>query len=230
MARFVLLTAPADYRETHALQAELVDRRHRGEVPDVVLLLEHREVITLGRKKGAEGSLVNPGDVPVVPIERGGDATWHGPGQLVAYPLVKLEGRRADLHLHLHSLEDAVISLLSTWGLAPVRDERNTGVWLPAPAGPPQKVCSIGIACRRWVTWHGLALNLTADLQRFATIHPCGFDPSVMTRVADHLVRCPSVDEAARQLVGPLATALEVTVDGELLRAQRPDEVVALLS
>jgi len=210
MAVALLLQGRADYAATHALQAELVARRARDEIDDVLLLLEHAEVITLGRKKGAEQSLVAPGSVPVVEVERGGDATWHGPGQLVAYPIVKLEGGRADLHLHLHSLEDAVTALLARWGLAGQRDERNTGVWLPAPEGPPQKVCSIGIACRRWVTWHGLALNLDVDLARFGIIQPCGFDASVMTRVADHLSPCPSLGDAMTQLIPPLVTALEL--------------------
>lgn len=225
MARFLRLKGLADYREVHALQERLVALRAADRIPDVVLLLEHAEVITLGRARNAEASVLAAGDVPVVPIERGGDATWHGPGQLVAYPILKLEGRRADLHLHLHSLEDAVIALLEEMGLAPTRDDRNTGVWLPEADGPPRKVCSIGIACRRWVSWHGLALNLTVDLARFRTIQPCGFDASVMTRVADHLAWAPSVQATATPLARCLATALEVPQEGPVL-ALALDEVL----
>lgn len=228
MARFLRLRGQSDYRAVHALQEELVGLRARDAIGDVVLLLEHAEVITLGRARHAQASVLDPGDVPVVPIERGGDATWHGPGQLVAYPIVKLEGRRADLHLHLHSLEDAVIQLLQGMGLSPVRDERNTGVWLPQADGLPQKVCSIGIACRRWVTWHGLALNLTVDLVRFEAIQPCGFDASVMTRVADHLGWAPSVQATAAPLARCLASTLEVPLEGSVT-ALDPGDVVAEL-
>ncbi len=228
MAVFVRLKGLSDYREVHRLQAELVDRRARGEVPDVVLLLEHAEVITLGRAKGAEGSVLEAGPVPVVPIERGGDATWHGPGQLVAYPIVQLVGRRADLHLHLHSLEDAVIAYLEDLGLHGHRDERNTGVWLTA-AGVAHKVCSIGIACRRWVSWHGLALNLSPDSAGFQRIRPCGFASEVMTRVVDHLRWAPSVGAAATPLASHLATALELDFDGRVHAVDTPDAVRALL-
>jgi lipoate-protein ligase B len=210
VARYLRLRGASDYLQVHQLQQRLVSHRAAGDIDDVVLLLEHAEVITLGRARDAQRSVLDAGEVPVVSVERGGDATWHGPGQLVAYPIVALQGRRADLHLHLHSLEDAVLTLLRDMGLPPVRDERNTGVWLPSPDGPPKKVCSIGIACRRWVTWHGLALNLTVDLSRFATIQPCGFDASVMTRVADHLPWSPSVQATAAPLARCLATALEL--------------------
>ena len=193
------------YDEAHALQRSLVEQRIRGEIPDTVVMLEHAPVITLGRKAGAAANVLDAGDTPVIQVERGGDATWHGPGQLVAYPIVALEGERRDLHRHLRLLEEAVIALLGELGLDGVRDPRNTGVWLPSADGPPRKVCSIGIACRRWVTWHGLALNVDPDPAAFLRLRPCGFDPDVMTRLADHLDPYPSVDALAE----PLADALE---------------------
>jgi len=229
MARFVHLTSPADYRATHRLQETLVGLRARDEIDDVVLLLEHAEVITLGRARGAAASVLDAAGISVVEVERGGDATWHGPGQLVAYPILKLEGARADLHLHLHSLEDAVVNLLAGWGLQGRRDPRNTGVWLPCDDGEVRKVCSIGIACRRWVSWHGLALNLTVDLDRFRAIQPCGFDAAVMTRVADHLPDSPSPSRAASMLVDPLAAALEVSVTGQMLTVERPESALSRL-
>lgn len=191
------------YAEGHALQREVLEARIRGEVPDTLILLEHEPVITVGRKAGAERSVIDAGDWPVVRVERGGDATWHGPGQLVAYPIVLLE--RRDLHAYLRALEEAVISLLADLGLRGVRDERNTGVWLPPG---PRKVCSIGIACRRWVTWHGLALNVDPDPAAFLRLRPCGFDPDVMTRLADHLDPCPTVSDLAEPLAAALSTAL----------------------
>jgi lipoyl(octanoyl) transferase len=188
------------YAEGHAAQQEVLEARIRGDIPDTVLLLEHADTITVGKARGAEANVLAAGDLPVVRVERGGDVTWHGPGQLVAYPIV---GTR-DLHAHLRALEQAVIEVLAPLGLGGQRDARNTGVWLPSPPGEPKKVCSVGIACRRWVTWHGLALNVDPDLARFATIRPCGFDASTMTRIADHVPACPSVED----LVEPLATAL----------------------
>lgn len=183
-----------DYREVHALQQELVAARARGEGDDVVLMLEHAPVLTVGRGRGAEGGVVDAGGVPVIRVERGGQATWHGPGQLVAYPIVALHGPGRDLHRHLRALEDAVIDLLAEWSLEGLRDARNTGVWLRGRDGEVRKVCSVGIACRSWVTWHGLALNVDPDPAVWARLRPCGFDPSVMTRLADHLDPCPPVD------------------------------------
>jgi lipoyl(octanoyl) transferase len=229
VAVFVRLRGRSDYRDVHRLQERLVADRATGAIPDVVLLLEHTEVITLGRAKGAEASVLDAGDVPVVPIERGGDATWHGPGQLVAYPIVKLEGRRADLHLHLHSLEDAVMAWLADHGLDGHRDPRNTGVWLSAD-GEVRKVCSIGIACRRWVSWHGLALNLNPDPSGFARIRPCGFASDVMTRVVDHLGWAPGVPASMPALARHLAEALELPFDGHVVAVDGPDDVLSLLA
>jgi len=214
MAVFFRLEGHSDYAQVHRLQAELVTARAAGEIPDVVLLLEHAEVITVGRKREAEGNVLVPGSVPVVPVERGGDVTYHGPGQLVAYPILQLEGPKMDLHLHLRNLEDAVIYTLGDLGLIGIRDDRNTGVWLQMETGWPRKVCSVGIACRRWVTWHGLALNLAPDPQAFRRIRPCGFESEVMTRVADHLDPCPSVGAVVPVLARWLAQTLEIDMDG----------------
>lgn len=208
MTRFVRLPGLTDYVVAHELQRTLLEARIRDEVPDTVLLLEHAPVITLGRKRTADGNVLDAAGWPVVHVERGGDATWHGPGQLVAYPIVKLVGARADLHRHLHALEDAVIGLCAELGLHGHRDDRNTGVWLGDRAAA-RKVCSIGIACRRWVTWHGLALNIDPDLEAFARIRPCGFDASIMTRLADHL-RPPPLPELAEALAAHLARTLEL--------------------
>jgi lipoyl(octanoyl) transferase len=214
MARFLHLKGLVPYASAHALQRELLEQRIRGEIDDTVLLLEHADTITVGRSRGAQSNVLAPGEVPVVVVERGGDVTWHGPGQLVAYPIVQLSGRWADLHRYLRALEQAVIELLSALGLQPDRDERNTGVWLPSEDSPPRKVCSVGVACRKWVTWHGLALNVAPDLARFRQIRPCGFEPDVMTRLADHLSPCPPVSELLEPLSRHLSTALELRFEG----------------
>jgi lipoate-protein ligase B len=197
-----------DYGAVHALQERWVAALAEGRVDDCVLLLEHAPVITIGRGRGGRDGVAAPTEAPVLEVERGGQATWHGPGQLVAYPIVKLEGAGRDLHAHLRALEEAVIDVLAGLGLTGVRDARNSGVWLPCPPGSPRKVCSVGIACRRWVTWHGLALNVAPDRTAFAAIRPCGMDAEVMTRIADHISTAPSVDSLRDPLVHALGRRL----------------------
>jgi lipoate-protein ligase B len=199
------------YPAAHALQEALVAARIAGQGEDLLLFLEHPPTITLGKRRGAESNVLQGGDVPVVAVARGGDATWHGPGQLVAYPIVALKGERQDLHAHLHALEDAVIGLLAELGVTGRRDARNTGVWLEGASGEARKLCSIGVACRGWVSWHGLALNLDVDLGGFARIRPCGFGAEVMTRLADHLQPCPDVTSLAPRLVPHLIAALRLS-------------------
>lgn len=211
MAVFLRLEGLTDYMVALALQERLLAGRIAGELPDVVVLLEHAPVITLGRGRNAAESVLDPSGVAVERITRGGDATWHAPGQLVAYPIVQLRGDRMDLHRHLHALEDAVIAMLDDLDIDSGRDPRNTGVWLTDAEGVARKVCSIGIACRRWVTWHGLALNVDVELAGFGRIRPCGFDAGVMTRLVD----LPQPVPALAALVEPLAAKLALTLGVE---------------
>lgn len=167
------------YAEAWALQAQLVDARHAGEVGDTLLLCEHEGVVTTGR--GTQPGFLRDERFPVVEVERGGEATWHGPGQLVAYPIVRLARGRRDLHAWLRALEQAVMDALAAHGLVTARRPGATGVWT---ADGARKLCSLGVAARRWVSWHGLALNVDPDLSAFEAIQPCGFDAAVMTSVA----------------------------------------------
>jgi lipoate-protein ligase B len=168
------------YADVHALQQRLVQGRADGTIPqDVVILCEHDPVYTVGRKRGATANVLAPGDVPVVEVERGGDVTFHGPGQLVCYPILLLEGAARDLHAHLHRLEQLMIDACADLGVTAGRDARNTGAW----AGG-RKIGSVGVACRRWVTWHGLALNVDTDLSYFERINPCGLEASLITSVS----------------------------------------------
>lgn len=199
------------YRDAWAQQLALVEQRQQGEVPDTLLLVEHDHVYTLGRRREAEGNVLDAGDVEVIGIERGGDVTYHGPGQLVAYPIVLLrEGKERDLHAYLRHLEDAVIATCARFGLAADREPGKTGVWMTTPIGR-KKLCSMGIACRKWVTFHGLALNVTTDLAYFRRINPCGFESSVMTSMAEQL---GTVDYASVRaaLAEELGTSLDRTV------------------
>lgn len=180
------------YVEVHAQMKDLLLRRIAGDVPDTLLLVEHAPTFTVGRRRGAMGSVKAPGDVPVVQVERGGDVTFHGPGQLTAYPICALPEHRHDLHAWLHGLETVVDRVLSRWQIAGGRDDRNTGVWVDG-----KKIAAVGIACKRWVTWHGVAINVDVDLGYFNRIDPCGMDSTLVTRMVDHTSTGPTVKDAA---------------------------------
>ncbi|MEX1024676.1 MAG: lipoyl(octanoyl) transferase LipB [Planctomycetota bacterium] len=168
-----------DYRECWELQRELVTARADGTIEDALLLTEHDAIVTVGR--GTPPENYPAVEHPVVEVERGGEATYHGPGQLVAYPILALEAGRRDLHRYLRDLEEVVIGVLGEFGLVGERAPGRTGVWIDG-----KKICSIGIAVRRWVTYHGLALNLHNPPESHDGFRPCGLDASVMTRLADH--------------------------------------------
>jgi len=189
-----------DYVETWQLQKELVRKRARDEIPDLLIFVEHPHVITLGRARPSRPPIrAAKLDVPVYRIERGGEATYHGPGQLVGYPILKLEGDRRDLHRYLCDLEEILIKTLGDFGLAAQRLPQATGVW--TASHPPKKIASIGVAVRRWVTYHGFALNVTTDLKYFQLISPCGFDGSVMTSMERELGRKIDLDEVKARII-----------------------------
>lgn len=168
-----------DYVETLALQEMLVTERIAGDGGDVIVLTEHEPVITVGRR-GAGQELAQVG-VPVHEVQRGGEATWHGPGQMVAYPILLLGEGRRDLHQYLRDLEEVVIAILAEFQLEGVRSPDGTGVWIGE-----KKIASIGVGVRNWVSFHGVAINVSTDLDVFQGFRPCGLDGSVMTRLADH--------------------------------------------
>ena len=182
----VLDLGTAPYREVWARQLALVEQRQIGQAPDTLIVVEHPHVFTLGRRRDARDNVLAPGDVEVIEIERGGDVTYHGPGQLVAYPIVLLRDGERDLHRFLRNLEEAVIRTCARFGLAADREPGKTGVWTGA-GRTRKKLCSMGIACRRWVTFHGLALNVTTDLTYFQRINPCGFESNIMSSLAAQL-------------------------------------------
>ncbi|MGA2664403.1 MAG: lipoyl(octanoyl) transferase LipB [Nitrososphaerales archaeon] len=160
------------YPEVWQLQRDLVEARSKGDAPDTLILVEHDHVITLGRKTSPEN--FKPLDVPVFQVERGGDATYHGPGQLVGYPIVKMDV--PDVRRFVRSLEEVLILTAATFGIEAGRRENHTGVWVGE-----KKLASIGVAVTNWVTYHGFALNVSTDLGYFRLIRPCGLDPETMT-------------------------------------------------
>jgi lipoyl(octanoyl) transferase len=189
------------YAEALDLQRELARARISGELAqDILLLVEHPPVVTLGRsaKEGhlvvGRGALARRG-IEVHEVERGGDVTFHGPGQLVGYPIVDLRRHKQDLHWYLRQLEEALIRAVGYCGITAERNPTYTGVWT---AG--RKLASIGVHAREWVTWHGFALNVTTDLSFFDLIVPCGIQAVTMTSVERELggVGPPSLNEMGR--------------------------------
>lgn len=189
------------YADVRALQLRLLTDRIEGRTGDLLLIGEHERVVTLGRGT-AQPPVGLP--IPVVTIERGGQATWHGPGQLVAYPIVSLADLAIGVRDHLRALEEAVVRTLATFGIAAERREGATGAWVG-----DRKIASIGVAVRRHVTWHGLALNVAPDLADFQLIQPCGFAPGVMTSMAELLGdRMVSLDAVRDCLILAIVRAL----------------------
>ena len=192
-----------EYGAAWALQQRLCEQRQRGEIGDVLLTCEHPDVITVGRRQSALANILAP-RFPVFAVERGGDVTYHGPGQLVGYPILQLAAGEQDLHGYLRRLEEAVMALCARCGVPAARREGYTGVWTRDEGAGQRKLASLGVAVRRWVTSHGFALNVTTDLSRFAAINPCGMEARVMTSLAAEggrldgaLVSVPSLLDAA---------------------------------
>ncbi|HTD70511.1 MAG TPA: lipoyl(octanoyl) transferase LipB [Gemmatimonadales bacterium] len=177
----VVAAGVVPYAEALEWQRSLAQARIDGRlVNDVVLLLEHPPVVTLGRNADAAHLLSGDG-VEVFETERGGDVTFHGPGQLVGYPIIDLTRHKPDLHWYLRTLEQALIDALAGLGIPAARNPGYTGVWTGERS---RKIASIGIHVKQWVTWHGFALNVTTDLSQFGRIVPCGIPGVEMTSVA----------------------------------------------
>lgn len=193
------------YQAALDLQRDLVEQRKRGEIPDQLLLLEHPDVITLGVKTRNDRSHVLESEdalaakgVSLFETGRGGDVTFHGPGQLVGYPIINLNPDRCDVHRYVRDLEEVLIQAVSGFGISAGRVQGLTGIW----AGPAQdraKLAAIGVRISRWVTSHGFALNVNTNLSRFGLIVPCGIaDKGVtsMERLLGHQVPMAEVADA----------------------------------
>lgn len=191
------------YEEVWALQKELVDAIGAGEAPDTLLLAEHDPVVTLGRKREAASNVLPANAFPVFQVERGGDATYHGPGQLMGYPLLQLREGERDLHAYLRGLEGWLMAVLADFGLEASREAGLTGVWVG-----DRKLASLGVAVRRWVTYHGFGLNVSSDLSHFGLLNPCGLSAEVMASVASMTGRAIAMDEVIASVLRHAPAAL----------------------
>ncbi len=190
------------YGEALALQEKIVAQKAESlDAPDELLLLEHDSVFTIGRTND-QSSLRDPAALPapLLAINRGGKATWHGPGQLVGYPLLDLRKRGSDLHRYLRDLEEFLISLCAEFGVAASRREGLTGVWVGE-----KKIASLGIGVRRWISMHGFALNVCGVLDGFAHIIPCGIAGVEMTSLEREGAAGVSVEGVAEKVAASFA-------------------------
>jgi lipoate-protein ligase B len=164
-----------EYNKAYELQRKLHRQRVMEEIPDVLLLLEHPPTITVGKSGRIENILVPREElrergVSLFFIDRGGDVTYHGPGQIVGYPVMDLKARDKDIRKFVHDIEEVLIRTVRDFGIAGGRDETHPGVWVEG-----RELAAIGLAVRRWVSMHGFALNVQPDMEHFALINPCGF-------------------------------------------------------
>lgn len=193
------------YAQAIALQEELLERKLAGDDADYLLVVEHDPVYTLGR--GAdEAELLGAGErlgVPVFRVGRGGGVTFHGPGQLVAYPIVALTGRIRDIGRYVRTLEAALIETCSTFGIQARRRDGAPGTWVGA-----EKIAAVGVGVRQWVTWHGVALNVSTDLTFFEAIVPCRMPEMRMTSMQRHLGSAPPLPRVKTTLVAHLQARL----------------------
>ncbi len=214
---FVCQLGRLEYGAALALQERLVAEVAAGETPEQVLLVEHDPVYTLGRGADAAdlGDAAQRLGVPVFRVGRGGGATYHGPGQLVAYPIVRLRAGGRDVHGYVRALERALVATCDRLGVAAHLRDGLTGVW----AGEG-KIASIGIGVRRGVAYHGLALNVCPDLSYFAAIVPCRMRAMPLTSLARELGYSPPMDSVTAALVDCLAASLGCVIAGEVSCAQ----------
>ena len=192
------------YEDALALQTHLVDAKAANpDAPDELLLLEHESVFTIGRTQD-QSSLRDPAALtaPLRVINRGGQATWHGPGQLVGYPILDLRRRGSDLHRYLRELEEAVIAVCGRFGVQARQQDGLTGVWVV-----DRKIASIGVGVRKWISMHGFALNVCGELEGFAQITPCGLHGVTITSLEREGVAGVSVAQAAEAAAALLREA-----------------------
>lgn len=198
---YILEFGLIDYKEALALQRHLWSKRVKGELPDILIVLEHPHVITVGRR-GDLSNLLVPTEtlksmgISLYHVERGGDITYHGPGQLIVYPILNLRGYGYRVVKYIEELEEVLIRVLGDFGIRGQRDSMNRGVWVDG-----EKIASIGVAIRQWVSFHGFALNYGTDLKYFDLIHPCGLKGKKMVSMEKLLGGSVSKDYLIERII-----------------------------
>jgi len=223
------------YRRAWDLQKRLVDARADGLIPDTLLLLEHDAVLTLGRQADESHVLARPNElrrrgIEIIRVERGGEVTYHGPGQLVAYPIIRLGERGLMVRPLVTALEEAMTETCATLGVDTVRRDGHPGCWVLGDGGrPDRKIGALGLRIERGVSYHGIALNVAPDLRDFDLIDPCGTPGLISTSIAEELGRTAepptteAVERAGSIFAAAFGRALDAPVDWQRLDAvERP--------
>ena len=203
-----------DYGEAYQLQMRLCQQRLAGEIPDVLLLLEHPPTITIGKSGKTTNILVGRDDldrqgVSLFFTDRGGDVTYHGPGQLVAYPIIDLRQRDRDVHAYVHDLEEVVLGTLARFDILGNRNS-HPGVWVGE-----KQIAAIGIAIKRWITMHGIALNVRPQQDRFSLINPCGLAGVPVTSIRELKGEHVAAEDVAEAFVTEFASTFQAVIEKE---------------
>jgi lipoyl(octanoyl) transferase len=215
------------YSDGLRLQEERVAAVREGSEPDALFLLEHDPVLTLGRSAHRENIVASPEELADMGIQihecgRGGDVTYHGPGQLVGYPILSLAPDRKDVLKYVRSLEDALVLTLAEYGVDAHRFQRLTGVWVGE-----EKIAAIGVRISRWVTSHGFALNITTNLDHFQTIVPCGIRSYGVTSMERLLTHPPGLEDVGRKFAKHFARIFELEIEWKDVSTMAPTEAVS---
>lgn len=190
-----------EYSKAYAIQKDVLEKRKNEDMPDTLLLAEHPSVFTMGRTGSMENLLVDvevldQKDIKLLNIDRGGDITYHGPGQILLYPIINIKKNSLDVHSYIRSLEDIAIQFLSSYGLNGHRIKGSSGVWVD-----DKKISSIGVGVSKWVSFHGMSININNDLNYFSMIRSCGIKGIQTTSLAKILKQTLDMEESKKQLI-----------------------------
>jgi len=212
-----------EYGEAYDTQKRLWSEKVKDGAADVLLLLKHPPTLTIGKSGKLENLLRSKEEleeegIPLFFIDRGGDITYHGPGQLVAYPLIDLKNRGKDIHRYIHDLQEVAIRTLADFSIEAHRDEEHIGVWVGNDA-----IAAIGVSVRKWVTMHGLALNVNPTLEHFSYINPCGILDKGVTSIAKVLSRDVPMEVVVKGLVSHFSEVFDSRIEWESVNSLRCD-------
>jgi len=202
-----------EYSLAYHLQTELLHRRANDEITDTLLLLEHTPTITIGKSGKLENVLVSQErlakeGISLFFVGRGGDVTYHGPGQLIAYPVISLKKQGRDIHKYVHNLEEVIIRTLNDFSITACRDRNHAGVWV---AG--EEIAAIGLRIRKWVSMHGIALNINTDLEQFSLINTCGFSDRKATSISKLLSKNISRETVTERLLAHFSEIFNAQIE-----------------
>ena len=223
MLRVLCWPKPIEYDEAYDIQKRLWSRKVENGAADAVLLLEHPPTFTIGKSGKLENLLrtkeeLEAEGIPLFFIDRGGDITYHGPGQLVAYPIIDLKNRSKDIHRYINDLEEVLIRTLADFSIEARRDAKHVGVWVD-----DEKIAAIGVRIKRWITMHGFAINVNPTLEHFSYINPCGIVDKGVTSIAKVLSRDVPMEAVVKGLVSHFSEVFDAHIEWESVGSLRCD-------